>query len=61
MSLENICVRNSVKQHRLFMWEVAKEVGVNDGTLSRWLRVPLTSERKQRIEIAIQRLSKEDK
>lgn len=39
------------------LWEIAKELGVNDGNLSRKLREELTPEKKQEIIDIIKRLA----
>jgi len=38
-------------------WEIAAELGVSEQTLIRWLRFPLSEDRKQKILDAIEKLS----
>lgn len=38
-------------------WEIAAELGVSEQTLIRWLRFPLSDDRKQQILYAIEKLS----
>lgn len=46
-----------IKKNRLFQWEVAQELHVNEFTLSRWLRGTLSKEREETILKAIKRLA----
>lgn len=54
--VNNLEIRNTIKQHRLRYWEVAEQIGISDGRLSVWLRTPLTDNRKKRVEKAIDQL-----
>lgn len=38
------------------LWKVAAEVGVSEPTLTRWLRVPLEGEHRERVTAALQAL-----
>lgn len=49
-------IREIIKKKRLYQWEIAEELHINEFTLSRWLRGSLTREREQRILEAIQRV-----
>lgn len=57
-------LKNLIKKRRLYHWEIAREIGVSEFTLSRWLRGELSEERQEQILEAIDKLSnleKEDK
>ena len=41
------------------LWRIAQELGISEPTITRWLRVPLSAEREDKIRAAIERLSKE--
>ena len=45
-----------LKKHRIYQWEVAKELNIADYTLSRWLRIDLTPEQEKAIFHAINKL-----
>ena len=53
-------IQNLIKKKRLYQWEVAQELGINEFTLSRWLRGTLTQEREETILNAIKKLSKKE-
>lgn len=60
MKQANADIRNRIDDAGLTQWQVAQEVGVNHVTMSVWLRTPLTSERAERVNKAIENL-KHDK
>ena len=39
------------------LWAVADEMGISTDTMYRWLRKPLTAERREQFESAIQKLA----
>lgn len=41
-------------------WQIAKELGIAEETLCRWLRRDLLEERKAQIQAAIEKLAKGD-
>ncbi len=57
---ENTEIRLSAKAYGVRLWEVAAELGINDGNFSRKLRHELPAEEKQKILEIIERL-KEDR
>lgn len=48
--------RRKIERNGLRYWQIASELGVTAGTLTAWMREPLTSERKKRVENAIKTL-----
>lgn len=52
-------IRNKAKNINIKHWQIAAKLGVSEQTIMRWLRVPLTKERKDKILAAIEELSKE--
>lgn len=54
-------IREKIFINRLYHWQVANQLGISDATLSRWLRTPLSEDRKQRVEKAIDELLAERK
>jgi len=58
MSKANKTIRKQIEQAGLAYWQVAEEIGVTAGTFTVWLRTPLTKERKERTEKAIDSLKK---
>ena len=55
----NVRIRRAARAAGIPLWRVAQEVGVSEPTITRWLRVPLTAEREEKLEKAIIRLDPE--
>lgn len=55
--MENGAIRQKAKANGVPLWKVAKEIGISEPTLTRWLRVPLSPEKERCIENAIRVLS----
>lgn len=51
--MENERVRRAARIAAIPLWKVAQQVGISEPTLTRWLRVPLSEEREQRLLEAI--------
>ena len=53
-------IKEQIRKSGLTQWEIAEEIGVNEFSLSRWLRRPenLGKERRELIERAILNLTK---
>lgn len=49
-------IKNLIKKHRLFRYEVAETMGISEGYLSTLLRRPLTEEMEQKVVDAINKL-----
>lgn len=49
-------IKNLIKKHRLFRYEVAEAMGISEGYLSTLLRKPLTADMKQKILEAVNQL-----
>ena len=57
---DNLEVRKAARIAGVPLWAVAKEVGISEPTLFRWLRVPLPADKEQRIMSAIEKLEQEE-
>lgn len=57
---KNIGIREKIKEGSLCHWQVAKEIGVSEGTFCKWLRCELPPEKEARILDAIAKLRKEE-
>ena len=57
MNQANERIRRAARIANVPLYAVAHAVGVSEATLGRWLRVPLSEEREQRIMAAISELS----
>ena len=57
--MNNVEIRQTMKEKRLYNYEIAAALGVSEFTLSRKLRKELPQEEKQTILGIIARLSKE--
>lgn len=53
-------IKNLIKKHRLFRYEVAEAMGISEGYLSTLLRKPLTEEMEQKVKEAINKLSNQE-
>lgn len=51
-------IKSEIKALGIKHYELAYAIGIYRGTLTEWLRVPLTDERRERICKAIQELKK---
>lgn len=56
MEKANKCLREELRAKNIPFWQVAQYVGVNETTIVRWLRVPLSSEQAERIYTAVNRI-----
>lgn len=54
--MENENIRKRAKAAGIPLWRIAAELGVSEPTIIRWLRFPLSDERRKEIETAIKRL-----
>ncbi|MDD6465391.1 MAG: XRE family transcriptional regulator [Coprococcus sp.] len=55
----NVRVRKELETRRIRQWELAKELGIDEGTLCRRLRVELPEEEQDRLISIIQDIQKE--
>lgn len=53
-------VKNLIKKHRLFRYEVAEAMGISEGYLSTLLRKPLREEMEQKVLEAINTLTEKE-
>lgn len=50
-------VRATLKERRIFQWELARALGISEFTLVRWLRNgPMSEERAKAVQEAIEKL-----
>lgn len=49
-------IRNELKKHRLYIYELAKAAEISEPTIIRWLRDPLTDERYTKLSKALKSL-----
>lgn len=57
--MENIAIREAARTAHVYLWEIAKEIGVSEATITRWMRCQLTAEQNSRVMDAIAKLSRE--
>lgn len=57
MEKANMDLRCAVWAAGVPLWAVAEELGVSVDTMYRWLRKPLSAERREQFEAAIQALT----
>ena len=53
-------IKALIKKKRLFQWEVAEELHINEFTLSRWLRGSISKKLEEDILNAIERLTQKE-
>ncbi|MBQ3545644.1 MAG: hypothetical protein IJA34_11790 [Lachnospiraceae bacterium] len=51
--MANTEIKNLIKKHRLFRYEIAEAMGISEGYLSTLLRKPLKEDMEQRLKEAI--------
>lgn len=54
--MNNKDIREEIKKSKLFQWQVAETIGINESAFSRKLRYELPKEEKQKIFSVIQSL-----
>lgn len=52
-------LREILRQHDIYMWQVAKKLGIHETSLVRWFREELSVERKQQVMSAIEEIKTE--
>lgn len=55
--MANLEIRKAASDKKVFLWQVAEQIGVTDFTLSRKLRRELNSEDKEKIMAAIDQIA----
>lgn len=55
--MANQGIKDLIKKHRLFRYEVAEAMGISEGYLSALLRKPLTKEMETRVLEAVNKLT----
>ena len=54
--MNNQQIKDLMKQNNIFMWQVAKKLGVYETSFSKWFREELSEERKQQVLSAIEEI-----
>mgnify|MGYP001038097754 CR=1 FL=1 len=44
--MENLMVRERAKKQKVSLWRIANEIGISEPTITRWLRVPFLSRKR---------------
>ena len=52
-------IRSAAKNAKIPLWKIAQEVGISEPTMTRWLRIPLSCEKSEKILSAISKLTSE--
>ena len=55
----NKMVRNTIRNSGVKHWKIADYLGISENTFMRWLRTPLSPEKKERILEAVKKLGQE--
>lgn len=56
---KNQNVREYAKKKGVRLWQIASQIGISEPTITRWMRVDLSSEKEKRILDAIDQISTE--
>lgn len=56
MAMANEEIKNLIRKHRLFRYEVAEAMGISEGYLSTLLRKPLSKEMEAKVKDAINKI-----
>ena len=54
-------IRAILKNHRIFQWELAAQLGISEFTLCCWFRGPISESRARAIQEAIAQLERPEK
>ena len=57
---ENQSVRTAAKAAGVPLWKCARQMGISEPALIRWLRVPLSAEKEAKVMAAIAALEQEE-
>lgn len=57
--MHNQDIRDKAQQSGVKLWQIAQEIGINDGNFSRKLRRELPDQEKEKIFAIIKQISKE--
>ena len=58
--LKNAEVRRAARARGIPLWKIAEKLGISEASMTRWLRVELSEERRSAIFRAIAALSREE-
>lgn len=56
MTKANAELRDQIDRRGLHYWQVAQAAGISAGTFTLWMRTPLTPERQERVNKALEAL-----
>ena len=54
--MNNAELKGLMKQHNIYMWQVAKKLGVNETSFCKWFREPLTQTKQQQVLSAVEEI-----
>ncbi len=57
--MANEQIRKAARTAGIPLWRIAVAMGISEPTLTRWLRVPLTTDKKRKILVLISKLEQE--
>ncbi len=55
---QNSDLKEIIKDKKIYLWEVADEMGVAESTLLRWIRYPLEEEKREAFLEAVKRIER---
>ena len=58
--MSNQDIRLRLAGRGLTLWQLAEQVGVSEPTMTRWMRTPLTGDRREKIIQAIEAMEKRE-
>lgn len=57
----NKMIRNAAKMNGVKLWQIAEYLGISEPTITRWLRIPLSSEKEKAVMEAVEAIAKEER
>ena len=54
--MNNAELKELMKENNIYMWQVAKKLGVNETSFCKWFREPLTQTREQQVLSAVEEI-----
>lgn len=59
MEKKNREIRQAAKENSVYLWEIAKALGISEPTITRWLRSELSKEKESKILFTIRQIARE--
>lgn len=54
--MTNEQIKKMLNENSIYMWQVAKVLGIHDTTFSKWFREPLTKDQQMQVSSAVENI-----